>query len=217
MAPVTVRGRWRRGSPREPSVRRTGDGCRCLGGPAWGLCRLWWFLCRWADGVVPLTVELVLHQRHRCQLLVAYLDPKGVVAPVQLGADPQARVGRGRPDQLDDHLMADERPTTPVHRDRAEQPMLDPVPLGGPWRQVADSDLQPRLGRQPGQLGLPRPDPVAVGTTSISRDQQPLRPRVGGPADLLPPAPQRLDRERRGIVVDPDTDPAGIAPKVIDP
>src|SRR5512133_699440 len=30
MAPVAVGGRWRRGSPREPSVRRTGDGCRCL-------------------------------------------------------------------------------------------------------------------------------------------------------------------------------------------
>ena len=95
--------------------------------------------------------------------------------------------------------------------------MLDPVPLGGPWRQVADGELKPRLGRQPGQLGLPCPDPVAVGTTSVGTDQQPLGGRVGVAADLLPPASQRLDRERGGVVVDSDTDLAGMMPKVVDP
>ncbi len=48
--------------------------------------------CRWPNGVVPLAVEPVPRKRHRRQLLVAHLDPKGVAAPVQLGADPQARV-----------------------------------------------------------------------------------------------------------------------------
>jgi hypothetical protein len=51
-------------------------------------------------------VEFVPPQRHRRQLLITYLDPKRVAVAVQLRADPQVRVGRGRPDQLDDHLMA---------------------------------------------------------------------------------------------------------------
>jgi hypothetical protein len=94
--------------------------------------------------------------------------------------------------------------------------MLDPVPLGGPWRQVADRDLPPGLGRQPGQLGLPGPDPVAVAAASIGTDQQPVGLGAGEAADLLPPAPQGGDREPGGVVVGPDTDPAGVAAKVID-
>src|SRR5919201_6329934 len=35
-------------------------------------------------------------------------------------------------------------------------------------------------------------------------------------ADLLPPASQGGDRERGGVVVGPDADPAGVAPKVVD-
>ena len=49
--------------------------------------------------------------------------------------------------------------------------MLDLVPLGGPWagpeRKVAAGDLQPGLGGQRGQLGLPRPGPVAVGPAAL--------------------------------------------------
>jgi hypothetical protein len=47
------------------------------------------------------------------------------------------------------------------------------LPLGGPWRQVADGDLQPGLGREPGQLGLPGPHPVALAAASVGGDQQP--------------------------------------------
>jgi hypothetical protein len=49
------------------------DGIRCHHGQY----RRWCFLCRWPNGVVPLAVELVPHQRHRRQLLVAHLDPQG--------------------------------------------------------------------------------------------------------------------------------------------
>jgi hypothetical protein len=71
-------------------------------------------LRRRLNGVVPFTVELVPRKRHRRQLLVTHLDPKRVAAAVQLRADPQARVGRGRPEQLDDRLVAGERPVAPV-------------------------------------------------------------------------------------------------------
>src|SRR5918996_5762205 len=140
---------------------------RGLQGRARLACRRWWLVCRRLNGVVPLAVELVPCQRHRCQLLITHLDPEWVAAAVQLRPDPQARAGGGRPDQLDDHLMAFQRAAPPVHRDRAAQPVLDPVPLGGPRRQVTHGDLKPGLGGEPGQLGLPCPDPVAVGTTSV--------------------------------------------------
>jgi hypothetical protein len=156
-------------------------------------------------------------KRHRRQLLIAHLHPKCIAAAVQFRADPQARLRGGRPDQLDDHLMAGQRSAAPVHRDRAEQPMLDPVPLGGPWRQVTHGDRQPGLIGKPGQLRLPCPDPVAVGPAGVGTDQQPGGLGIGEPADLLPPTPQRLDRERRGVVVGPDADPAAVAPKVVDP
>jgi hypothetical protein len=95
--------------------------------------------------------------------------------------------------------------------------MLDPVPLGGPRRQVTHGDLKPRLLSQPGQLGLPRPNPVAIRPAGIGTHQQPIRLRVAATADLLPPTPQRLDRERRGVVVGPDTDPAAVGATIVDP
>jgi hypothetical protein len=64
-------------------------------------------------------------KRHRRQLLVTDLDPEWVAAAVRLRADPQARLGGGRADQLDEHLVACQGPATPAHRDRAEQ--LQPV------------------------------------------------------------------------------------------
>jgi hypothetical protein len=59
-------------------------------------------------------MPVVASQRHRGQVLVADLDAQRVAATVQFGVDGQAGAGRGRPDQLDDHLVADQRPATPV-------------------------------------------------------------------------------------------------------
>jgi hypothetical protein len=72
-----------------------------LEGGAWSPCRRWWLRCRRVQRVVPLAVELMAHQRHRRQLLLAHLDAKRIVAAVQLRADPQARAGCGRRNQLE--------------------------------------------------------------------------------------------------------------------
>jgi hypothetical protein len=82
---------------------------------------------------------------------------------------------------------------------------------------VTHGDLQPGLGGKPGQLGLPCPDPVAVGPADIRTHQQPIRLRIAATADLLPPTPQGGDRERRGVMVGPNTDPAAVVAKVVDP
>jgi hypothetical protein len=169
-----------------------------------------WLLCR-PHGVVPLVAR-----QGTASSWSPTLTPAGNGrGPAPSG--PQAGMRRGRPDQLQDHLVAGSGRPRQVHRDHAEQPVLDPVPLGGTRRQVAGGDRKPGFSRQPSQLDLPRPHPVAVGPTGIRTDQQPLGLRVGDSADLLPPASERLDRERRDVVVCPDTDPAAVATRVVDP
>src|SRR5215207_1062492 len=90
------------------------------------------------------------------------------------------------------------------------------VPFGGARREVADGDAQARLGGQGRQFGLPCPVAVAVGAASIRGDQQPGGLRVVVVASRLPPAADGGDRERGGVVVGADVDPAGVAGEVVD-
>src|SRR5207302_1577898 len=57
------------------------------------------------------------------------LDAFGIGSPVELGGHPQAGSGGGGRDQVDDDLVAGQWPTSPVHRDGREHPMLNFVPL----------------------------------------------------------------------------------------
>ena len=83
---------------------------------------------------------------------------------------------------------------------------------------MAAGDLQPGLhgqGGQGGQLGLPRPGPVAVGAARVRGDQQPPGCRVVAAAGRLPPAADRLYGERGGVMVGAHVHPAGIRRHVI--
>src|SRR5450755_259962 len=168
------------------------------------------------EGVVPLAMELVAGDRQCSNLGLGDLDPFGVAAGVPLGMDGQARRGRGRADQLDYDLVAGQRPPAPVHRDVAEQPVLNPVPLRRPGRVMADRDLKPRLGGQAGELDLPEPQPVAVAAARVGADQHPRRVRVGDLPDLRTPAAQGLGGERRGVVVLPDHHEPRVRADVVD-
>ena len=75
----------------------------------------------------------------------------------------------------------------PVHRDVAEQPVLDFVPFAGAGRQVADVDGEAGLGGESGQFGLPLSGAVAVGAAAVGADQQSVRARVAALADAGPP------------------------------
>src|SRR5438045_1155299 len=97
-----------------------------------------------------------------------------------------------------------------------EQPVLDLVPLRGARREVTYRDRQLGLRRQRGQLTLPYPIAVAVGAARIRGDQQTGGLRVVEAAAHFPPTADRLDREHRGVVVDPDVDPTGVAGDVVD-
>src|SRR6266704_3328267 len=149
---------------------------------------------------------------------VVLADGQGgyLFAGVQLGGDGQPGGCGGGADQLDDGLVAGQRPTAPVAGDLGEQPVLDLVPLGGAGRVVAAGDLQPGLGGQSGQFHLPGAGAGGVGPAGVGADQQPPRVRVAGRAGGAPPAVQGLHGERGGVVVGADGNPAGVRAQVVD-
>src|ERR1039457_3039224 len=126
------------------------------------------------DRVVPCTLELVACDRHGGELLVGDLDSGRVVPLFELGVDLEALFCRRVRDQLDDDPVGGERATAPVHRDEAEQPVLDLVPLRGAGRVVTDRDLEAGLLGELGELDLPCPDPVAVRSASPEHPHEDL-------------------------------------------
>ena len=56
-----------------------------------------------------------------------------------------------------------------------------------------------------------------MGAARVRSDQQPPGQRVRTLADRFPPAADRLDGERGGVVAGADRHPAGVARQVIDP
>jgi hypothetical protein len=75
---------------------------------------------------------------------------------------------------------------------------MHPPPTGA-GRVVTHGDLQPGLGRQPGELHLPGPGPGGVGPAGVGADQQPPRGRIAGGPVGPPPAAQHRHGERRGV------------------
>jgi hypothetical protein len=93
--------------------------------------------------------------------------PGRVVVLIEPAPDLEAGL-RGRcGDELDDDLVADERLASPVLADRAEQPVLDLVPLARPGREVADGDLEAGLVGELLEFQLPETEPVAVAPAGV--------------------------------------------------
>jgi hypothetical protein len=110
--------------------------------------------------------------------------------------------------------VTDQRLAAPILGDVGEQPMLDPVLLAGPGRQMRHGHGQACLVGEALQFALPQPDPRAVASATIGGDDQPLGLGVAGLAKPVPPAPDALDREGGRIGLDPDTDPALVGSEV---
>ena len=83
-----------------------------------------------------------------------------------------ARLGGGRRDQLEDHLVNGEGASAPVHADLREEPVLDLVPFAGAGRQVADGDGQTSLQCEAPELVLPGLNSIAIASTPIGADQE---------------------------------------------
>src|SRR5215472_6814357 len=97
----------------------------------------------WEYRIVPVSMKFVALDSNRSHLLVRNLHTLGVFAGIDFGADKQPGFGRGSGNQIDNYLMADQRFATPVLADEREQSVFNLIPLAGPWRQMADRDLQP--------------------------------------------------------------------------
>lgn len=88
-----------------------------------------------AQRVVPFSVEGVAEEGavglEGFDLLVWDLDAFGVGGFVEFGVDAQAGAGCGGSDGLDDHFVAGQGSSAPVHGEVGEEPVFDLVPLGG--------------------------------------------------------------------------------------
>src|SRR5262252_7771955 len=98
----------------------------------------------WFDGIVPIfTMKLRWGEIHAFHLRITDLQPGRIGVLIQLGLNSQTRVGRGMPNEVDDHLVADQGPPPPILGNMTEHPMLDLVPLTGSRWKVSDVDRDP--------------------------------------------------------------------------
>src|SRR5208337_1857027 len=65
------------------------------------------------------------------------------------------------------------------------------------------------------QFKFPQSHARAVRSAAIGSDDQAARERIATTADVLPPSADRLNREGRRVVVDPDVDPARVSGQII--
>src|SRR5207247_303781 len=112
-------------------------------------------------------VDCSLNVNSGCRLLL--LGEPG--APVQ--HDLAARPGgcASVADEVADCGVIDQRLARPIAADRAEEPVLDRIPLGSPSRIVRDPDLQPGLVRDVLETRLPLASARTIGATGVGDDE----------------------------------------------
>jgi len=160
------------------------------------------------DFVVPLSMKRVSMEIHQGEFFIWDLDTCRVLVEVQFRANGEAVFGCGRRNQADDHLETDQRFSSPVLRDEAEEAMFNFVPLAGAWRQVAYGDNQSSLIGQLLQLRLPKPDAASIAATTICCYEQAFGVLINGLPHRPPPAADTFHGERRRVVVQSNVDPA---------
>jgi len=112
--------------------------------------------------------------------------------------------------------MADERLAPPVLRDEGKKAMLDTVPFAGPRRVVGDCDGQSGFIGEGLKLTLPQPDTSAVAAAAISGDKQAGRAEIAALSQGIPPAPDALNGEGSGVVIDANIHPTRVVGNVVD-
>jgi len=137
-------------------------------------------------------------------------DGFGILVFVEAALHFEAFVRRRRSDQLDDDLAADQRLATPVLRDEGEELMLDAVPFAGAGRVVGDGDGETGFIGEGLKFALPQANASAITTTAIGSDQEAGRAEIADFAQGPPPAPDTLDSEGSGIVIDTNINPARV-------
>src|SRR6266853_4409539 len=163
------------------------------------------------DGRVPiLAMKLRWREIQALHVLTTDLHTgwRGVL--IQFGLNGETRVGRGMTNEIDDHLVTDQRPPPPILGNMTKHPMFDRIPLPGPRRKVPDVDRDPDLIGELLEFDLPQPIAPGIAPPAIGRDEDRVGLRIRPLAHLPPPAPDGFHRKLGGVVIDPYTDPAAI-------
>src|SRR5271165_5575161 len=148
-------------------------------------------------------------------VLVRDDDTLGIGFVVELALDGQAGSGRRGADQFDDDAIAEQRFGPPVLGNEREQAVLDLVPFAGSRREMMDFDGYSEFIGEALQFKFPQSHARAVRSAAVGGDDQAARERIANMADVLPPSADRLNREGRRVVVDPDIDPARVGGQII--
>ena len=133
----------------------------------------------WTQFVVPVAVELVPVERQGVHLGLGDRLAGGTFARVESGLDPESGRGPGVADQVDDGLEGAQRLAPPVLRDVAEQPVLDPVPLAGARREVADAHLPETRLAPRSAIGMPPSSRGRGASQAHARSDAPARSPAG--------------------------------------
>src|SRR2546428_3550509 len=127
-------------------------------------------------------------------LLFADLDTDGRAVLIQRGLHGETRSGRGMANEIDDDLMTDQGPSPPMLGNMSKHPMLDRLPLTGPWRKVPPIDRDTHLIGQLLQFHLPQPMAAGMAPPAIGGEEE---RRGGGVRPLVPPPPPAAGGWRR--------------------
>src|SRR3954451_23821508 len=168
------------------------------------------------DGVVPLAMEFVTGDAEAGHLLIGYDNSLWIGASVEFAADGKPGLCCGGADEIDDHTIADQRLRLPVHRDEREQAVLHLVPFARTRRQVVNGDVDAQLVGKTLEFKLPQPHARAIAAAAIGGDGQPGGAGIAQTTNLLPPAADRLNRERRRVAAHANAHPAGIGCEIVD-
>src|SRR4029434_1643568 len=120
-------------------------------------------------------MEIRFLQLNTCHLLIAHHNPSRIAVGVEFRFNPQTLASGRTADQIDDHLVASQRATPAVDRNMTEHSVLDPVPLAGSRREMADRQSQAQFVSQALQRNLPQATPARVAPAAI-RGEPPFPP-----------------------------------------
>src|SRR5437868_6009627 len=116
--------------------------------------------------IVPVAMEASLLDRESFHLRRLDLLANRIAPTIQSSLHAQPSLRSRIADEVDHRFVGRQRPTTPVLRDVAEEPVLDLVPLARARWEVTDHDPDPGLVREALQFELPCVGSVAIAASS---------------------------------------------------
>src|SRR4030043_1680737 len=134
-------------------------------------------------------MKRVPFQVHSLKFFNRYLPAGRVFPTIQTAGHLEPFGGRRASDQVYDRLIIQKGFTAPIRGDEREQSVFNLVPFAGARRKVTDRKRKTRCIRKLLQLQFPEPQPGAITTTAIRRDEQHPRLRVQRSTFAAPPPP----------------------------